>query len=53
MYTKLWPYCIIYSQANKAILNLNLTKENVVASTTELVIKYVCRHIYIIAVADI
>jgi len=22
MYTKLWPYCIIYSHANKAILNL-------------------------------
>ncbi len=21
MYTKLWPYCIIYSHANKAILN--------------------------------
>ncbi len=27
MNIKLWPYCIIYSHANKAILNLNLERE--------------------------
>ncbi len=27
MYTKLWPYCIIYSPVNKAILNWERERE--------------------------